>query len=308
MAMVTPSNRGENGHLTRAESTRARGICPTHGVVIPVLVGNRWKCPSCGMFIRKQGGPEVGSVPKVVQRTTDETFWRLEVHRILEAIASKLRELPDHVQALVEYRTAMDWIEWTDAVHMTLPDAELENAVQRIKQVATKLIQAPQLFQDLVGLESDRSVRSQEIDRLHADQAALAEEVHKLGVRAKKLQDIIRSVEVSAQMSSGEILRRIRDLSETRRETEELMDENVHLRQENSWEQRHLAGLQHETQRVGMELSRLRQLEEASWEHLAERLTMQDLMNLIDQREKKEYKELVKRQQAALSSLNSRAG
>ena len=37
---------------------------------------------------------------------------------------------------------------------------------------------------------------------------------------------------------SGEILRRIRDLSETRRETEELMDENVHLRQENSWEQR----------------------------------------------------------------------
>ena len=86
------------------------------------------------------------------------------------------------------------------------------------------------------------------------------------------------------------------------------MEENVRLRQENSWEQRHLAGLQHETQRVGMELSRLRQLEEASWEDLAERLTMKDLMNLIDQREKKEYKELLNRQQTALSSLNSRVG
>src|SRR3989304_10607539 len=31
------------------------GVCPTYGVVAPVVVGRRWKCPVCGTFIRKQG-------------------------------------------------------------------------------------------------------------------------------------------------------------------------------------------------------------------------------------------------------------
>ncbi len=305
--MAMPSNRGENGHLAMEESTRARvGVCPTHGAVTPLIVGNRWKCPFCGVFIRKQESMVEAASGENAGRTVDEIFWRLEVHRMLEAIGDNLRALPEEVQALVDYRTAMDWIEWTDAVHMTLPAKELDKAVQRIRQVATKLIRTPQLFLDLAGLESELSRRMEQRVRLRREQEALTESVHELEGREKKLHDTLWSVEASAHMSSEEIVQRVRQFSETRRETERLIDVNVRVNRENWSAQYHLAGLQGEIQRVTAALQRLQQLERAGWETLADKLTTKDLMNLIDLREKNRLKELLRREQATLSSLNNR--
>ena len=169
---------GENGHEGTEIVTRARvGECPTHGSVTPFIVGSRWKCPSCGVYIRKQDGLQVGSSPKVVQRTANETLWRLEIHCILEARAATLMDLPESVQALTDHRIVMDWIQWTDGVHMTLPATELDKAVRRINERSAKLVGASQLVQDLATLEAECSDREGQRDRLRSEKAALKESV-----------------------------------------------------------------------------------------------------------------------------------
>ncbi len=283
---------GDNGHDGMDTVTRARvGVCPTHGAVTPLIVGNRWKCPFCGVFIRKQKSLVEGASPESDGRSVDEVFWRLEVHRILEAIAANLGALPGHAQALVDHRTAMDWIAWTDAVHMTLPATELENAVQRITELATKLIRTPQLFRDLAVLETECSRRAEARDRLRGEEAVLKGSVRQLEELNKQLRDALQSVEASANMSSEDIVQHIRHFSETQWKTKQLEAANVRLNRECWSAYYYLTGLKQQIQRSTDEVQRFRQLEGAAWETLADKLTTTDLMNLIDLRQKKQLDE-----------------
>jgi len=305
--MATPSNRGENGHLAMEESSRARvGVCPIHGSVTPFIVGGRWKCPSCGVYIRKQDRLQAGSFPRIVQRTSDETFWRLEVHCILEATAAKLRELPEHVQALVDHRIVMDWIEWTDAVHMTLPETELDGAVRRINERAAKLVGASQLFPDLATLEAECSDREGQRDRLRSEEAALKESVDYWEGRARKLNSSIRSAESTTGMSLTEVYQQLSRFSEMRGETERLMDFSNRLNQERWSAQACLGQLQREISRCANEVQRLSQLAKEEWETLSDRLTTEDLIKLHRMQQKKRFEkrreELRKRVTARFSS------
>lgn len=289
------------------ESTRARvGVCPTHGSVTPLIVGGRWKCPSCGVYIRKQDGLLTGSFPKVVQRTSDETFWRLEVHCILEATAAKLRELPEHAQALVDHRIVMDWIEWTDAVRMTLPATELDGAVRRINERAAKLVGASQLFHDLATLEAECSDRERQRDRLRSEEAGLKESVGYWEARAGKLNKSIRSVESTTGMSLTEIYQQLSRFSELRRETEGLMDFSNRLSQGCWSAQTYLGQLQGEISRCADEVQRLSQLAKDEWETLSSKLTTEDLIKLHRMQQKKRLEkrveELGKRVTGRLSS------
>src|SRR5438034_1031448 len=206
MAMATPSNRGENGRSAMEESTRAHvGVCPTHGSVTPLIVDGRWKCPFCGVYIRKQDGPQGGSLREVVQRTPDETFRRLEIHRNLEATVANLRELPDQVQALVDHQITMDWIEWTDAVHMTLPAIELDGAIRRIYERAAGLMEGSQLFQDLATVKAECSEFRGQRDRLRSEEAALRESVTDWETRADKVNKAVGSIESKTGMTFTEV-------------------------------------------------------------------------------------------------------
>ena len=286
--MATPLNRGENGHLAMEESTRAReGVCPTHGVVTPLIVGGRWKCRSCGEYIRKQDRLQAGSSPNVVQRSSDETLWRLEVHCTLEATAAKLRELPEHVQALVDHRIVMDWIEWTDAVHMTLPATELDGAVRRINERAAKLVGASQLFQDLATLEAECSDREGQRDRLRSEEATLSESVNYWETRAEKVNKSIRSVESSTGMSLTEVYQKLSRFSEMVRETQGMMDFRNKLSQECWFAQTYLGQLQGEISRRANEVQRLDELVKVEWETLSDRLTTEDLIRLQRMQQKK---------------------
>lgn len=301
--MATPSNRGENGHLAMEESTRARaGVCPTHGVVTPVVVGGRWKCPVCGTFIRKQGSTSLAAFPRAVERSADEMLWRLEVHHTLLAIAARLSGLPEDVQTLVAFGAVMDWIEWADAGHMTIPATELEKAVQRIVDRAAELDGAPQLFRNLSTLEEEFARRAEERDRLRSEGAALKDTVGRWETRARKLENWLKAVEGKSGMSSAEILRHLQNFSAVLRETERLSQAKNQLNRDCWSAHAQLGQLQGEIYRGQHEVRRLRQLEGESWDKVADKLTTRELLDLLDRKQETRLKDLQRRAMIRTSS------
>lgn len=295
------------------ESTRARaGVCPTHGVVTPTVAGGRWKCPVCGTFIRKQGSTILAASPRAPERSTDEMLWRLEIHHVLQAIAAKLSDLPGHVQTLVEFGAAMDWIEWADAGRMTLPATDLEIAVGRIVDRAAKLAGAQQLVRTLSNLEEECMRRSEEKDRLRTEGAALKEAVAHQSAESKRLGDWLKAVERKTGMSTPEeILRHLQHFSAVSREVERLSRDQDQLNRDCGSAFYQLAHLRGEIGRGQREVARLSELEGGSWDRLADKLSREDVMNLFDRRRENQLKarldQLEQRQANDLRALERRA-
>ncbi len=278
------SDDGVDGHQEMEQSAAALAracVCPVHGVVVPEIVGKRWRCPKCKLFVPKQETIGLANPTTTSERTIDESLWRLEVHNILGAIARQLSGGPDEMQSLCDFGVVMDWIRYADAGHMILPSADLEKALQRIKERSAKLLGTSRLYEEIEGLEADQAKLVEETERLRSLRAELVETTARLKREAERLRAEIQAVESRTGMSYGEILGSLRNLKLVKVEATRLGAAVEEWRRECWAAQGYLSQLNWDIGRRRQEIQRLSGLQEETLDGIVRRLSLQDAASLL---------------------------
>ncbi len=286
------SDGGEHGHqeMERSATGLARAcVCPVHGVVVPEVVGKRWRCPVCKLFVPKQETIAIETAPKASERTIEESLWRLEVHHILGAIARRLSAGPEEMQSLSDFGVVIDWIQYADSGHMIFPAADLEKALQRIKERSARLVGSGRLYQDLEGLQADRARLVVETERLRRTKAELEQTTVRSKSEAGRLQAGIRAVESKTGMSYGEILDNLRNFRLTAVEATRLAAAMEEWRRECWSAQNHLNQLNGEIGRKQEEIQRLVGLQRETLSGLVCKLSVRDAMSLLELALRREF-------------------
>lgn len=239
---------------------------------------------SAGEFVRRraslasttaaQGAPDGG---------IDETLRKLEIKTTL-AVSRRTLSGPNWAayRDVVEYSSAVAQIEFLESRTMDLPLSGLEAALPRVLKRANDVTGLPTLHESIRGFEARLSDLNREVGRSERVKADLEAEIERLRASVRVYEERIASVRRGTGMTESEVLRSLRDYPSFRAAVDWFNGEQNRLAWECQQAQAFLSQIQRDIERTTEERRRVKELRDAEFATLANRLTMEDVYRLGD--------------------------
>ncbi len=239
---------------------------------------------SVGEYLRQRAGLSNAVAAQVAPNDgIDATLRKLEIKTTL-AVSRRTLSGPNWAayQNVVEYRSTVAQIEYLESRTMDLPLSGLEAALPRVLKRAADVTELPALHESIHGMEERLSDLEENASRWERHNAALAAKYESLRASVRAYEERIGAVREESGMTESGILRSLRDYVNFRDTVNWLAQQRNQLSWECQQAQSALSRIQSRIAGATAQFERAKELRNAEFGALAERLTMHDVFRLVD--------------------------